>query len=246
MKMAQYSPDIIRFMCDASEYGTYHRDLADRISASISEDGYVCDAGCGLGYLSLALSRYCREISAVDISPRALAVLEQNIRRTGCRNIRVTEGDIAACPPEKPYDVMVFCFFGNTDEALRIAKAQCSGKAVLIKKDWNFHRFSLSPRLVEQHTLEQTCSELNSQGIRFRCETFALEMGQPFHSLSDAAMFFRIYSNDDEPGLITEEDVLSRLVPQASDDYPYYLPVLKRMGMVVLDTGNIPDTRKDL
>lgn len=243
MKMALYGPDIIQFMCDASEYGTYHRDLACRISTFISGEDSVCDAGCGLGYLSLALSPYCKDVNAVDISPEALAVLKENICRVGCRNICVTEGDIEARPPKKPYDVMVFCFFGHMIEALRIAKAQCIGKVILIKKDWDTHRFSLSLKPLQGHTLEQTCAELTDQGIRFTCERFALEMGQPFRSLNDAVEFFRIYSNDEDSGYISDENVVGRLVREVSDDYPYYLPSLKKMGMIVLDTGDIPDTK---
>lgn len=242
MKMAQYTEDMIRFMCDASEYGTYHRDLAAKISAYISPGAFVCDAGCGLGYLSLALSPCCEAVNAVDISPKALAVLKRSIIRYGLFNIHVTEGDIASCPPVRPYDVMIFCFFGETREALRIAKAQCRGKVVLIKRDWAAHRFSLTEKPIGRHTLKQTCAELDLLKIPYSCEIIEAEFGQPFRTLDDAVNFFGIYSEDDGTDHITEENVLRRLVEQPSKEYPYYLPSLKRMGMVVIDTENIPDT----
>ncbi len=238
---ALYGPDAIRFMCDASEQSAYHRELALKISAHLSPDNRVCDAGCGLGYLSLALSPYCREVSAVDISSAALNVLRRNIRRTGCRNVRVTEGDIAACPPARPYDAMVFCFFCGVKESLKIAKTQCRGKVIIIKKDWEQHRFSLTPRPVPGFTLEKACGCLDRLGVRYAKETFALELGQPFRSLADAAAFFRIYSSDEEPDRITEKDVASRLLRRPSEEFPYYLPSLKRMGMIVIDAGDIPD-----
>ena len=241
MKMAQYTDDIIRFMCEASEYGTYHRELAAKIGAYVSPGAFVCDAGCGLGYLCLELSPYCKAVNAVDIAPKALAVLKRNIRRYGLRNIQVIEGDIACCPPERPYDVMVFCFFGETRESLRIAKAQCKGKLILIKRDWSVHRFSLAEKPIERHTLKQTCAELDLLNIPYRCEIIEAELGQPFRIVEEAVAFFRIYS-DDSAEHIAEDDVKKRLIEQPSNEYPYYLPSLKRMGIIVIDTEKIPDT----
>ncbi len=243
MKLAEYSPEIIRFMSDASEYSAYHRDLAAKLSRYLSAYSDICDAGCGLGYLSLALSPYCKSVSAVDISPNALSVLTGNIRDSGCRNIQVVEGDIASCPPGEPYDAMVFCFFGHTTEALGIAKAQCRGKVIIIKRDREMRRFSLYPQPVARQTFSQTCSELSAMGIPFSSERFVLEMGQPFRSFGDAATFFRIYSSDGGSGQVSDPEVESRLVRLESGKYPYYFPCAQQLGIIVIDTGDIPDIK---
>lgn len=58
--MFRWNKDMIRFLQDASEFCDYHGNLAARIMQELP-DGDICDAGCGLGYLSLALSPYCHE-----------------------------------------------------------------------------------------------------------------------------------------------------------------------------------------
>lgn len=53
--MQLWVEDMIRFMRDASEYGTYNQELANLLAPELTRDMHICDAGCGLGYLSLAL-----------------------------------------------------------------------------------------------------------------------------------------------------------------------------------------------
>ena len=103
-----WNEDMIRFLRDASEQSDYHRLLAARIARELPENARVCDAGCGLGYLSLRLAPYCRQITAVDRSAEALAVLERNIAAGGPQNITPLCGEIENLPPREPYDAMVF------------------------------------------------------------------------------------------------------------------------------------------
>lgn len=236
--MFRWEPQMVRFMRDASEYGSYYSELAERISRHLPDDAHVCDAGCGLGYLSRELSAFCRHVSAVDIAPQALEVLRKNAQPSDRGNISIIEGDVARCQPKVPYDAMVFCFFGKTDEILRIAKKQCSGRVVIITRNWDKHRFTLTDKPIEHSLL--TTADLRALGARFKSETFALEMGQPFRTLEDAVDFFRIYSRDQAAQSITEEDVSGRLTHQPSGEFPYYLPSLKVMRMIVLDAREIP------
>ena len=240
--MYLWQPQMIRFMRDASENCGYYAELARRIARHLPTEAHVCDAGCGLGYLSLELSKLCRHVSGVDIAPQALEVLRRNALRLCCSNISIIEGDIAQYPPETPYDAMVYCFFGKTDEVLRITKKQCAGKAIFITRNWEKHRFTLADKPLEHNTLTTIRERLCSLGIRFTSEAFALEMGQPFRSLADAALFFRIYSRDADSQNITEENILDRLIRQPSEKFPYYLPCKKDLGMILLDVGDIPDT----
>ena len=54
MKLEFWHEDMIRFMTDASEYGDYYRQLTEKMLPWLSADMHICDAGSGLGYLSLA------------------------------------------------------------------------------------------------------------------------------------------------------------------------------------------------
>ena len=113
-----WNEDMIRFLRDASEHCDYHHLLAEYLAKRLPENAHVCDAGCGLGYLSLQLAPYCRQVTAVDVSPEALAVLAANCDKEKIKNVDIRCGEIAELPPDEPYDAMVFCFFGTGNDCL--------------------------------------------------------------------------------------------------------------------------------
>ena len=64
--MFQWNEEMVRFMRTASEYGDYHRRLVQRMRPALHSADHICDAGCGLGYLSLALAPYVRRVTAAE------------------------------------------------------------------------------------------------------------------------------------------------------------------------------------
>ena len=54
--MFVWTPDMIRFMQAANEKSDYHARLAAILAPRLSGCRTLCDAGCGLGALSAALS----------------------------------------------------------------------------------------------------------------------------------------------------------------------------------------------
>jgi len=228
-------------MRDAAEYCGFNQILASKITPYLPDGTCVCDAGCGLGYLSLALSKYCRSVTAVDIEPLALSVLSENVERRGIENIDVTEGDIAAFSSEIPFDAMIFSFFGGTREALLRGKKRCRGKVILIRKDWENHRFTIAKKSLKVTTLSGAASELEYFGIPYVRDIFSLQMGQPFRSLADAVDFFRIYSKDANPGKISESDIIGRLERISSGEFKYFMPSFESVGMLIVDVCDIPE-----
>lgn len=228
----------VSFMREASEYGRYYEALASRIAPSV-KDKRVLDAGCGLGYLSLALAPYCKSVLAADREPLALNVLKENIVSHNINNIDVFEGDMFGFTPKEPFDAVVFCFFGDTGESLRLAR-RClipSGKVIMIKKAWKKHRFTLSGKAIVGHTLDGTLARLDELKLPYSLDKLELEMGQPLRSLSDAAEFFTIY--DAEGVKASEADVKDRLVPIEHEEFAYYLPSNKQIGIITLDADNL-------
>ena len=118
--MFQWNEEKLRFMEDAAAWGDFHARLAAALAPYLPGDGHICDAGCGTGHLSLALSPYVRQVTAVDVSGEALGLLAENCRKRHMTNIVIHRGDIAQLLPEEPYDAMVFCFFGHIKEILAI------------------------------------------------------------------------------------------------------------------------------
>ena len=233
--MLVWTPDTVRFQRDAAQYGSYHQTLAKHLAAHLPPDAHICDAGCGLGYLSRALAPFCKRVTAIDSSAMALAVLRENTPK----NVEIREGDIFTLSPDAQYDAMVFSFFGTMDETLLLARKHCRGKVILVKRGWTQHRFSLAPAPVQRYTSSETEQYLRVRGIPFAHETLLLDMGQPFRSKEDAVRFFSAYGQAGESSVISFENIASRLQKTDNSVFPYYLPQEKPLGIFSFDAADI-------
>ncbi len=230
---------MIRFMADASAYGDYHRNLAAEILPYLHGAEHVCDAGCGLGDLSLALSPVIPMITAVDIKPQAAGHLWEKCARRGIGNIRVLEGDIRTLPPETPYDGMIFCFFGMSEEILEIAGQQCRGTVITVKKNYCTHRFSAGSYPAGRDGFSRMRSLLGERGIPYEEKQISLEFGQPFRNFEDVRVFYRCYSRDEDPAVLTDSFLRSKVVSTGRDDFPLYMPHRRELGILVFQSGDI-------
>ena len=111
---------------------------------------------------------------------------------------------------------------------------QCAKTLVIIKKNYELHRFSLTAQPICGETAPTACEALRAMGVPFLFDARELEHGQPFASLDEAVQFFRIYSKDEAPGAVTPEAVLPRLQKTGDDAFPYYLPQIKRLGILTI------------
>lgn len=238
--MQLWYADMVRFMRDASEYGSYNRELSALMAPHLDQKPHICDAGCGLGYLSLALSPYAGHITAVDRNPDAVAVLADNCRRLGIGNITPRCGDIADVVPEVPYDAMVFCFFGGIQEILTTAKRQCDGQVFIITRNYTTHRFSVGSHKTGSYGYATTKELLEQLGVPFEEQTMELEFGQPFRSLEDARRFFETYSKDADKTAITDDFLQKKLVRIDHPDFPLYMPHRRQLALVRFRTEDIP------
>lgn len=234
-----WSPESIRFRIDAAEQTGYDDAIIAQLLPELSRDSHVCDAGCGLGYTSLALARHCARVTAVDTSSEALSILRNNIAVTKIANIDVVEGDLFTMRPAQPYDAMVFCFFGRVEETLRAAKAQCRGTVYLIKKNWRNHRFTPGAVSLGRFTFQQTLQELDLLGVSYRARTVPIEMGQPFRSLEDAVRFFELYRQQEDEQENARERVKQLLTTTNSEDFPFFLSASNELGIIAVDVKDI-------
>lgn len=241
MKLELWEQDIIEFMRRASEYADYNRHLAEKMLPRLHGDAHICDAGSGLGYLSLALSPYVKQVTAVERNPDAAAVLAENCIRFGISNVISRCGAIADVIPEKPYDAMVFCFFGGWREVLALAKAQCRGDVFVFTRNYDTHRFSAGKHPTGYEGYPQFADALCKLGIPVHKETFTLEFGQPFRDLEEAHRFFLIYSKDQNKAVLTPAFIQSQLTRTGREDFPFYLPHQKRIGFLHFSAKDIPD-----
>ncbi len=242
--MFRWTDEMIAFMRDADAYGDFHRALAEALAQLLGKRKHVCDAGCGTGALACALARLYPQVTAVDISPDAAACVKKSAAEAKVKNLNVVCGDIAANPPKTPYDAMTFCFFGSIEEILRIGAAQCRGRLAVVMKDYVNHRFSIGKQPLRGHTAVAAQAQLDELGVPYRLERLSLEMGQPFRTLDEAVRFFKIYSRDEDPTLITPERVAARLVQTGRADFPLYLSGRRQMGVFLIESENIREEYK--
>lgn len=139
--MFKWTQESIAYMDDACRRTDFHRKLAAELQPYLRETDCVCDAGCGLGYLSLSLAPYVGAVTAVERDSQALAVLERELALRHIENVHPCCEDVFAHRPEKPYDAMVFCFFGSMEEILATAARCCRGTVLAVVRNDARHRF---------------------------------------------------------------------------------------------------------
>lgn len=231
--MQWWSEDAVRFMRDASEYGTHYAQLTDCLMRWLPADGHICDAGCGLGYLAQSLASRCRRVTAIDRSEKAIAALRA---RPLPENLEVLCADAFSMRPERKYDAMTFCYFGNTDEILQTAKRNCSGPVVMVKRDCREHRFSVRPERAHRDIRVAAEDLLKQKQIPYSLERLELEFGQPFRSFADAVSFFRLYNPQEK---VDADWVAARLTSTGRADFPLYLPETRKMAVIVFQAQNL-------
>ena len=234
--MFAWTEESAAFWEDSAAYTNSYDLLAQKAAAHLTPGDNLFEGGCGLGHLSVALAKRGFAVTAMDLSPLPLRYLRANADRAGVR-LTVRTGDVFTLPEGELYDSAVFCFFGSVTEILNWAKGHCRDRLILFKKNWSTHRFTRDPGAVRKFTYPLTCGELERLGVPFAAETFDADMGQPFRSLPDAVRFFRLY---DPQAAMTEGEALSRLTKTGDPVFPYYLPALRSVGMIVIQTRDIP------
>lgn len=242
MKLELWEKDMISFMRQASEYSDYNQRLTEKMKPWMTKDMHICDAGSGLGYLSLELAPHVKQVTAVERHPGAAAVLSENCKVRGITNVISRCGVIAETRPEMPYDAMVFCFFGRRREILKLAKTQCRGEIFVFTRNYDRHRFSAGSHRSGFEGYPEFSEELTRLGIPVHKETFTLEFGQPFRSLEEAHQFFLLYSKDQNKDVLTEAFIRSQLAETGREDFPFYMPHQKHMGFLHFSVKDIPDT----
>lgn len=233
--MQRWTPETIRYLYAAADRSRYYTDLARQLGAFLRPEDRVCDAGCGLGLLSRALLPYCAHVTAVDRSPAAISAL---LARGQDPRLTALTGDVRDLSPRQPYDAMVFCLFGGTEETLSIAARQCRGTALVVRRDFRRHQFSSGVRMAG-HTAADMERELQRRGLTYTARRFTLEFGQPFRSLDDAQAFFRLYSRNG--AVPSRQELAARLEPSPWADYPLYLPNPKPLCLLAIPAAQLKE-----
>lgn len=239
-RMEFWTPDMISFMKDAALKTEYFKVLARRVRALCPDAATVFDAGCGTGELSLQLSNLFENVIGADRSKDAIDSLRREAILRNRDNIRAVNCDLLKDSPEsvagslKP-DVMVFSFFGRVSQAFEIARRFGCQKAVIVKRAYTFHRFSLTGVPIDNDISFR--KELESLTGSYQEEEFEVEFGQPFRSVEDALRFFEIYSRDTDRSVLTMQNIEKLLERTGDSEFPFYLRKNRKCILILANTG---------
>lgn len=239
-----WTEESARLLERAYRHGTAVQTLADWITPKLRPGAHVCDVGCGVGALSLELARRGYHATALDISGIALSRLRACGDAQALSHLDIRCEDAQRHAPQKPYDAMIFCFFGSMETCLKMARRCCTGDVFHISRDYDMHRFSVGQHPVCFGGYRDALALLDHMGMPYDCRKAGLDMGQPFETIEEARRFFALYSRDDS-SLITEEFLKSRLVRTQDERYPLYLPHTRRAGLVHVHAKDIPPMGED-
>lgn len=234
--MYEWTDEKIDYLRTASERSDYYERLADKLLLTAGQT--VCDVGCGLGYLSLAIERRGCAVTAVDENEAALRVLREN-----SVGVHILQTDAHRMDKSLHFDVMVFCFFGSIEEICEIAAGHCDNAVHIFAKNYTMHRFSANQIPLDREHHEPCQAWLQAHGIAYRTESFSLEMGQPLKDRTDAERFFRLYSRDPDSEQAGKAYLDTRLTVSDDPEFPLYLPQKRDVSHFIIRADDI---RKEL
>lgn len=93
----------------------------------------VLDLCCGSGVQGIVASRYCEEVVAVDLNPRAIRFARFNAQLNGIEGYRVVEGDLYQPVSGERFDVIIANppFVPSPEESLKFRDGGSSGERIL-------------------------------------------------------------------------------------------------------------------
>jgi SAM-dependent methyltransferase len=221
----------MEWFLDASSYTGFHKALARKIIPHLKADDTLCDAGCGLGRLGIELAPYVKELTAVDVNEEVIAAVRRDADAAGLRDLhtKIIDAELLT----ERFDVVLMSFFGESNFS-HILKL-CRRKLIRIVSASNSS--SLYPeryRCTVKSTVPGVEDELRSMGIDFSLELHSIEFGQPLRSRQSAERF--ILNNAPEATGKEVADFLGiNLVNTGRDDFPFYLPAIKELGIFTID-----------
>lgn len=223
----------IDWYLDASRYGDFHQKLADTIRPYLLPGDRLCDLGCGLGWLDLALVPAVDHITCVDTDEAVLANLRQNAAEAGIANLAAICGD--ARDIREVFDVALMVFFGHPPQMM-LDCLKLAARALIRVANANSNGASLQPsgHSKKRETVPDIAALLDTAGCAYTLIRDTFEFGQPLRSEEDAAAFVRCNSP-----VITERELQAFLATNLTStcrcDFPFYLPGRKELGIFIID-----------
>lgn len=230
-----WTQERIRWYLDASARTDFHARLADYIRPYLRPEDHLCDLGCGLGRVSLALAGEVAKVTCVDVDPQVLAVVEKDAVSRGIGNLITCA--CGAAELQESFDVGLMVYFGTPFSLMEA----CLGKArrILLRvMDQPGRDRPLQSR--SRETPAEVCRALGERGYAVERLQATLAFHQPLRSRAEGAAFLACsypQATPQEIQAVLEE----RLEETGEPEFPYRLPKTRRLEILAV---TIPEQRR--
>ena len=225
----------VGWFLDASAYTGYHKALAKKIIPYLEPGDTVLDAGCGLGRLDIELAGHVSAITAVDIDECVTKALKRDIKDLGISNMLVHHGDVTEL--SGVFNVVIMSFFGHVDVKEFFGRFRRRLIRIVGAENKSFLYPEKHRRYIKK-TVPDIQEEFAGMGISYILELCSIEFGQPLVSLKDAGQYVLKIAPEAETDEI-KRFLDDNLISTDREDYPYYLPYKKELGIFIVDKEGI-------
>lgn len=197
----------------------------------------VLDAGCGLGYLSLEMSKYADTVVSTDIDKKALNVLENNVILNKITNIITLDADFYNTQFQN-IDYVVASFFSKPTEDINymLSIAKC-GVIVMLSTNMSKYELLNNKTYKNRQDAQIFCKYLDDNNIRYEKEDITEQNGQYLEDEIDAYMFLNAFSKIDEEekqeliqkSRLEKEKIINKKV------YKYFVSLMKKISIVIIE-----------
>ena len=228
----RWSEQSIRWFIDASAYTRFHQKAAEVIVPFMNAADTLCDVGCGLGSLDLALASHVKSITAIDLESRVLDVFKAGINKEGIQNIRVVCADMLEDILTE-HDVFLMSLFGTESEMERCF-LYCRKMLIRIVNATNAgNLYPAQYRKTVKRTITIMDGWLKEKGLSYEKIETAFEFGQPLRSEQDARDFI-LYNAPEASSHEITQFLYSHAQYTGNSSFPIYLPNQKKIGIYII------------
>lgn len=239
--MFKWDEKNIGWYASAAEKSNHHKIMVEALKKYLKEDDVVFDLGCGLGYLSMEISKIVKKVVAVDINGDALKHLEKECALRHIDNIEIVCDDWTKWTPKTKGDVVILSYCNGINHSFNKLESLTNRYIISILltsnngTNFNLNKHVDIPKLFKnRETAETVRPVLDTKHIKYDFEDITTEFGQPFNNLTEAREFIKHYFK------LTDKDKIDEYIKQFIIDKEsyYYLPNKKYSGITVIDTIN--------
>ncbi|QRN84767.1 methyltransferase domain-containing protein [Clostridia bacterium] len=235
--MFKWNEKSLQWMQQAASYSEYYQKIAQPIIDLLDQDSNICEIACGCGHLSMTLSSHVQHITAIDINPKVISFLKDELVSNNIRNIEPVVANWLPYTENKQFDVVLFSHFSALEEQLEKLMRVAKKYIIAIVPEKNNH--TISPQLYTKKNLDYSRKEimesapdiLKDLNIPFTQIFQANEFGQPLRDRRDAYEYIEHYYKISDPEDI-EQFLNSKLQKLHCG---YYLPKTKKTRTIIID-----------